>query len=498
MTSTKLTEEPAKEDNYSVISRSRKTIIAEKTINIIRGLGIAEVVLGSISMLFALTSTIHTKVNVISQMAFSHHEYVPSLISAGIWCGVFVVISGVFAVLLDKNSEIRRIKLNMILCIVASIFQLFQIAVATVAANASSDRVVRMMSQVIKASGFASIALTVIHAAVCFVAEEKEIKLANNDEEKDGKVIKMDNNNFVRVCAVKRSGSNDVSVVAVTTGLPSNNFTTNSVQKSTNDITNIRAFGFSKILLGVFACLIGIISAIFAVIDDSPMPEMSMMPYLAIKEPDQDNLMVSNNSILHHLTAIFNITNKQADSDFNPEYASDVPFDMSSTMAKFSHGPGKAATGLWCGLIVITSGVLGILTNKNNIRTMLGKDRVMSIVAIFFVIVQFFMSIVTFEFHPWHGAYFVVAHINSCLEFLSMGTLVVCLLYSIHCFRASDIIFQTTQSMVVTDQNGKQCLELANGMTMPVHTITVTEDKNDNLKKENGKEHQELFPSDYN
>lgn len=125
--------------------------------------------LGTIEICFGAISCIFAAITIV--WAVSYYSAIFTYVSQGIWCGLFLIICGIFGVLARSNPSKCIYNANLALTVIAANFMIVQVILSSLAAvidggfGDSGDLIA--FHSVIAVSGFVGLVTLVVHSAYC-------------------------------------------------------------------------------------------------------------------------------------------------------------------------------------------------------------------------------------------------------------------------------------------------------------------------------------------
>lgn len=131
-------------------------------------MGITECVMGGLSLVFAIATISMDLTGTGSPHALFNSVALFTYISPGLWCGIFILVTGILGVRAKKNPSGCVYSANMALSIVTAIFTAIGVWVSIVATTSSSDvpRLVTLHALITVMIGGGFI-ISIVHSAFC-------------------------------------------------------------------------------------------------------------------------------------------------------------------------------------------------------------------------------------------------------------------------------------------------------------------------------------------
>lgn len=139
--------------------------------NTIHGMGIAEVVMGSVSVLLSII-VLSIARNEAYNFKRSHGlDYLPyyesNYIAEGIWGGIFIIVTGVLGIFVKRKPTKGLYIVNMVMAIITANVSGVVVVISSINAIVVNSSVLLVLHAMISIICFAVFILTIIHAAFC-------------------------------------------------------------------------------------------------------------------------------------------------------------------------------------------------------------------------------------------------------------------------------------------------------------------------------------------
>lgn len=126
--------------------------------------GMIEIILGGISCLLCIVSIILT---VLDTSNYHGKEVCFTFISQGLWCGAFLIVTGVLGVTAKKKPTAQMLTINMATSIISSILMGVFFILSVLAGITSSNANVTAMHFVMAVLSVGGLTISVLHSAFC-------------------------------------------------------------------------------------------------------------------------------------------------------------------------------------------------------------------------------------------------------------------------------------------------------------------------------------------